>query len=148
MPGVPDARAGDDAPGSGEDAAESGEDAASGEDAPNGEDAPVEVDSGIDCSTIGCGAPTVCGERCDAPCGCCPCAEGEVVDRGGTAYVCTGGCYAPRGGGSGDPCGSSAECGPGLSCCYPCGIPGCMSVCEPSCTEGTPGCAGGCLLRP
>lgn len=146
-PEAPDARVGEDATGPGEDATDGTEDATNGEDAPRRDDARVEVDTGIDCSTIGCGAPPVCGEACDAPCGCCPCAEGEVVDRGGTAYVCTGGCYAPRGGESGDPCSGSAECGPGLSCCYPCGIPGCMNVCEPSCAEGTPGCAGGCLLR-
>jgi hypothetical protein len=24
-------------------------------------------------------------------------------------------------------------CGPGLQCCYPCGIPGCDSVCKKSC---------------
>lgn len=142
-----------------EDAPMSREDAVTADDAPGLDAAAVDamsrldapgdgVDAGIDCSTIGCGAPVVCGEACDAPCGCCACGDGEVIDRGGMRYVCAGGCYAPAGGGgSGDPCGSSAECGPGLSCCYPCGIPGCMNVCEPSCAEGTPGCAGGCLLR-
>ncbi len=54
------------------------------------------TDSGIDCSTIGCGAPVVCGVACDAPCGCCPCADGEVVTLDGASYVCSGGCYAPN----------------------------------------------------
>lgn len=111
-------------------------------------DAPT-ADSGLDCSVIGCGPPTMCGEACDAPCGCCPCGDGDEMSAGGVAYVCAGGCWAPRGtGGAGDPCGGSTDCGAGLSCCYPCGIPGCANVCEPSCSSGDPGCAGGCLLRP
>lgn len=114
-----------------------------------GSDASVGGDSGLDCSVIGCGPPTVCGDACDAPCGCCPCGDGEEVTIGGEPYVCAGGCYAPRGGGGeGDACDGAADCGAGLSCCYPCGIPGCENVCEPTCEPGTPGCAGGCLLRP
>lgn len=52
--------------------------------------------------------------------------------------------------GAGEQCGVGIEgvCGDGLSCCYPCGIPGCTNVCEPTCTEGEPGCVGGCFLRP
>lgn len=38
------------------------------------------------------------------------------------------------------------NCGEGLSCCYPCGIPGCSNQCEPSCTSE--GCFEGCALRP
>jgi hypothetical protein len=44
--------------------------------------------------------------------------------------------------------GQSGECGAGFQCCYPCGIPGCASRCEPACADGAPGCVGGCLLRP
>lgn len=32
----------------------------------------------------------------------------------------------------------AVDCGPGLSCCYPCGIDGCDSVCMTSCPEGIP----------
>lgn len=110
-------------------------------------DAPT-ADSGLDCSTIGCGPPPICGDACDAPCGCCPCGDGEEMSAGGVQYVCAGGCWAPRGTGSaGDPCSGSTDCGAGLSCCYPCGIPGCTNVCEPTCDSGDPGCSGGCLLR-
>jgi hypothetical protein len=50
---------------------------------------------------------------------------------------------------SGDLCDPSAShCGPGLACCYPCGIPECSYVCEPACAAGDPGCFGGCELRP
>lgn len=113
-----------------------------------GGDASTAEDSGLDCSVIGCSAPSVCG-MCDAPCGCCACGEGEEVSIGGEPYVCSGGCYVPRGTGmSGDTCTSTADCGAGLSCCYPCGIPDCDFICEPSCAPGTPGCADGCLLRP
>jgi hypothetical protein len=48
----------------------------------------------------------------------------------------------------GTECESSAGCGEGLTCCYPCGIPDCEFVCEPTCDPGTPECFGGCLLRP
>lgn len=59
-------------------------------------------------------------------------------------------CRAPTGTlAEGESCGDGlATCGAGLSCCYPCGIPGCTNVCEPTCTEGSPGCSGGCMLRP
>lgn len=51
--------------------------------------------------------------------------------------------------GDGAPCDPSADgCGPGLACCYPCGIPGCAYACEPACSSGDPGCFDGCLLRP
>lgn len=112
----------------------------------SGVDAAVDTDAGIDCSTIGCGAPTICGEACTEPCGCCPCADGEEM---GATHVCSGGCFAPRGtGATGDVCTATPDCASGLSCCYPCGIPGCTNVCEPTCTAGDPACSGGCLLRP
>lgn len=129
--------------------ADAGMDAGVNEDAGPGSDA-GQSDSGIDCSVIGCGAPTTCGQACSEPCGCCPCAEGQEIDVGGTTYVCTGGCYAPRGNlMAGDECTMTSECGAGLSCCYPCGVEGCANICEPTCEEGggMP-CAGGCLLRP
>jgi hypothetical protein len=44
--------------------------------------------------------------------------------------------------------GQGDECGAGFQCCYPCGIPGCTSRCEPACADGAPGCVAGCLLRP
>lgn len=63
------------------------------------------------------------------------------------SYVCEGGCWAPRGtGASGDTCAMTSECGSGLSCCYPCGIPGCTNQCTPTCTGA--GCAGGCPAIP
>jgi len=106
-------------------------------------------DGGIDCSVIGCGAPTVCGMACGAPCGCCPCGDGEMITLDGRDYVCVGGCYvATTGGlGPGEVCTAHGDCRTGLSCCYPCGIAGCDNVCEPSCDPGTPGCFGGCLPR-
>jgi hypothetical protein len=75
---------------------------------------------------------------CDGDC-CIGCGELEGLCR-----------PAPPTLGNGDACGEGVvgECGDGLSCCYPCGIPGCTNVCEPTCAEGEPGCAGGCLLRP
>jgi len=114
-----------------------------------GRDAALVADAGsdasIDCATIGCGAPPICGTACDSPCGCCPCAEGSEM---GT-HVCQGGCWAPRGtGASGDHCNMTRECGSGLSCCYPCGAPGCANQCTPSCAAGDPGCVGGCLALP
>lgn len=118
-------------------------------DAPGSDASAAGGDVGLDCSTIGCGPPPICGEACDAPCGCCACGEGARMDAGGVSYVCSGGCWMAQGtGGSGDPCTSSSDCGAGLSCCYPCGVPGCTNVCEPTCSDAEPGCAGGCFLRP
>lgn len=50
----------------------------------------------------------------------------------------------------GDPCGDdvAGTCAPGLSCCYPCGIPDCHDVCQPTCDPSEPGCMGGCYLYP
>lgn len=50
---------------------------------------------GMDCSNVGCGAPPICGEACDAPCGCCPCGPGQHQVIGGLDYLCTNGCWAP-----------------------------------------------------
>ncbi len=50
----------------------------------------------------------------------------------------------------GEVCGNdnSAECAPGLACCYPCGIQGCENRCEPICDDSQPGCSGGCWMYP
>jgi hypothetical protein len=101
-------------------------------------------DANVNCAVIGCGAPPICGTACDAPCGCCPCADGTEMG----SYVCQGGCWAPRGTGTdGSACSMTSDCGSGLSCCYPCGIPGCTNQCTPTCTPGSPGCSGGCVLH-
>ena len=51
--------------------------------------------------------------------------------------------------GEGDICDPGASlCGTGLSCCYPCGIPGCDNVCEVTCAPSDPGCIDGCFIRP
>ena len=44
-------------------------------------------------------------------------------------------------------CTDDGQCAAGLLCCYPCGIDGCDFVCEPTCSPGTPGCVGGCIMR-
>lgn len=77
-------------------------------------------------------------------------ADDDTIDDGAPARVeCVAGqCVSTFGRASGAACSAEQPCGPGLSCCYPCGIPGCENRCEPSCAEGDPGCAGGCLLRP
>ncbi len=47
----------------------------------------------------------------------------------------------------GDLCGGDlGACGPGLSCCYPCGIEGCDFVCMPTCDDEW--CSGGCPMYP
>jgi hypothetical protein len=61
-------------------------------------------------------------------------------------------CDAGGGGiANGGVCGSSAdggECAAGLSCCYPCGTPGCEFKCTPTCGPSDPGCFGGCVAVP
>jgi len=51
----------------------------------------------IDCSRVGCAPPTPCDEPCTAPCGCCSCAEGEMISRDGGSLICKNGCYAALG---------------------------------------------------
>jgi hypothetical protein len=53
---------------------------------------------GIDCSRVGCSPPPTCDVGCTAPCGCCPCAEGETIGEDGGMLVCSGGCWAPASG--------------------------------------------------
>lgn len=86
------------------------------------------------------------------------CAQEPTPGGEATFYVCCvaasdagtdAGADAPGTLGSGDVCDPSASlCGPGLSCCYPCGIPDCDFQCEPTCGPSDPGCVDGCLLRP
>jgi hypothetical protein len=68
--------------------------------------------------------------------------DAAAGDGGGgiDAVDCDGGCAAEN-----EACGSSEVdldagarmCGPGLVCCYPCGIPDCVDRCTVPC--GTPG---------
>jgi hypothetical protein len=86
----------------------------------------------------------------------CDCAPGPTQADDGTtgetarALCVEGECTSTFLLGPGDVCtpGESEPCGPGLSCCYPCGIEGCDFRCEPTCDPGEPGCAGGCFFRP
>jgi hypothetical protein len=51
--------------------------------------------------------------------------------------------------GEGDVCDPGASlCGAGLTCCYPCGVPGCNNICEVTCDPNDPACVDGCLIRP
>jgi len=54
------------------------------------------------------------------------------------------------GGNVGDVCGASgsADCGPDLVCCYPCGIPECEWKCQEPCDPAEPWCANGCPMLP
>jgi hypothetical protein len=67
---------------------------------------------GIDCSNVGCGMPPLCSSGCQEPCGCCPCAPGELL---GTEYICQGGCFAPRTDG-GVSCTVDGDCPAGFFC--------------------------------
>jgi hypothetical protein len=51
----------------------------------------VSNDGGLDCATVGCGAPPLCSVGCHEACGCCACADGDHAGD----LTCTGGCYAP-----------------------------------------------------
>lgn len=111
-----------------------------------------EVDSGPDagvreCEVTPCFRAYECAAACgEAPfyVGCCPCPPGSVdlpVDCGPDAGP---GGTLPEGA----VCTTDrAACGPGLSCCYPCGIPDCDWRCEPTCAPGTPDCFDGCYSR-
>jgi len=100
------------------------------------------------CDMVACLRPFECVRMCGGPVlysGCCPCEEG-TIDR---VTECNDGGRRDGGLPDGAECGDGlGQCADGLSCCYPCGIPGCANVCEPSCTRGDPGCFDGCLLRP
>ena len=73
----------------------------------------------------------------------------QVGERSARAVCEEGRCVATFGLASGDTCEPGADaCGAGLTCCYPCGIPDCEFVCEPTCDPDDPACSGGCYLRP
>lgn len=146
---APDAREGDATPGDASESDANAEDATA--DDANVEDASTEDasrhDAGVrECDLIACFRPYECVTRCgEEPfyVGCCECPEGSI-----DAFVdCRPDSGPPVG--PGEACGAGrGECTTAYSCCYPCGIPGCENICEPTCDEGTPACAGGCLLRP
>lgn len=105
---------------------------------------------GIDCSNVGCGAPPLCDVGCTAPCGCCPCGDGQHQSVGGIDYVCAGGCYAPVAqpidagpapacsyGGRAYHVGDSFRAGDGCNTCFcsSAGTVGCTAlacVCDPA----------------
>lgn len=69
--------------------------------------------------------------------------DGAPIDAPADAAIgCDGPCAA-----EGEACGTSPAdldagalpCGPGLVCCYPCGIPDCVDRCVTPCAPG-PGC--------
>lgn len=47
------------------------------------------------CDVVGCAPAPLCAEGCGFECGCCPCAEGEVMDIAAVKHECIGGCWAP-----------------------------------------------------
>jgi hypothetical protein len=49
----------------------------------------------LSCANVGCSAPPLCAEGCQAPCGCCFCSEGEIDNVNGVSLRCAGGCFAP-----------------------------------------------------
>ena len=123
---------GDDAPAGGVDAGsriDSGaRDGAIAGDAPASLDAPASDDTGVVLEDSGGGDVDSGRRERDA---------GRDRDRDASGGLPEGSVCMP----GGDPCGA------GLSCCYPCGIDGCDFVCEPTCSPGTPGCVGGCIMR-
>lgn len=101
------------------------------------------ADAGLDCSRIGCARAPLCGEECTEPCGCCPCDEAETFDERGVRYTCVNGCFV-EGLMLGEPCADDSDCGGGLSCCYPCGVPDCQNICDVTCSADDPACVDGC----
>lgn len=103
-------------------------------------------DASAACTSAGCHAYWCGCGRCDpATITCtpdarvCPLACAQACPELDTAVCnCTGGTCAPpvfpdagvdAGGGEGAECTTASECGAGLLCCYPCGIPGCHNRC-------------------
>jgi hypothetical protein len=76
--------------------------------------------------------------------------DNSRADAGPARAVCIDGLctstFTTPSAGACTPRGNS--CGLGMSCCYPCGIPDCMHICEPSCAAGSPACYDGCRARP
>lgn len=102
--------------------------------------------SAIICVADSRGCPMACAMSCpELATTVCRCEGGACVRGGGASDgggAGDGGSAgdsggASDGGGAGDAggvgatCSSSDMCGPGLLCCYPCGIPGCMNRCMP-----------------
>jgi hypothetical protein len=58
-------------------------------------DAVAESPAMLSCDNVGCSLPPLCDQGCQAPCGCCSCADGEATAINGVAVRCTGGCYVP-----------------------------------------------------
>lgn len=79
-----------------------------------------------------------CGDS-NSPVDAAPAEDADTVD----AVDCDGGCA-----GENQACGTSEvdldagarTCGPGLVCCYPCGIPDCVDRCTTPCGAPGPGC--------
>lgn len=104
-------------------------------------------------------APPADGEACVSGCVLTTCSWGTCPGSGpsspavtatcvGDQWEVTAACDLP---GIGEHCGQSAggaECGPGLACCYPCGIPNCNWTCTTPCAPSDPGCNDGCMLYP
>jgi hypothetical protein len=84
--------------------------------------------SSVDCSAVGCGAPPICPNACDAPCGCCGCgARGTVQVMNGVVYECQGECWAALDGSSCDV----PECFAPINCVERCGGPVVYGSCCP-----------------
>ncbi len=67
----------------------------------------------------------------------------------GALMAAPGTCQALPPSGQGEPCGQyGGQCLSGLACCYPCGVPGCINVCQVPCDPQEPWCANGCAMMP
>jgi hypothetical protein len=67
-------------------------------------DAASESPAALSCAVFGCAAPPRCNEGCQAPCGCCPCAEGALSYDVSGYLRCTGGCYVDETDGGANGC--------------------------------------------
>ena len=67
-------------------------------------DAVSDSAAALSCAVFGCAAPPRCGEGCQAPCGCCPCAEGTLSYDVNGYLRCTGGCYVDETDGGANGC--------------------------------------------
>jgi hypothetical protein len=95
--------------------------------------------SGGDCSNVGCAPAPLCSTGCQETCGCCPCAEGDVMsDPQNGSLVCKGGCYEPA-----MPDGGASDASDEMDCSLVgCGPP---PLCGQACSEfcGCCNCAPG-----
>jgi hypothetical protein len=71
-------------------------------------DAAFDSSAALSCAVFGCAAPPRCGEGCQAPCGCCPCAEGTLLSDVSGTLRCQGGCYVDEADGGLNGCVNSA----------------------------------------